>query len=256
MKAATSNRSRVVALSLKDRSAVLPAGRRPDACYWFDSKTGDCVTSTYYRERPHAWVDEFNRARPVDRFFGKDWERFRTDIDYVKHSGPDDVAGEGTGIAQGRTFPHPMTGGLKQPGRAYYEALANSPFGNDVLLDVAKLAVEREELGKRDDPDFLSISLSSNDLVGHTWGPDSQEVLDITLRSDRQLTEFLGFLDEQVGKGKYLLAITSDHGVCPLPELASAAGKDAGRITQRACRRGREVSFGEIQSRYAKGQLV
>jgi hypothetical protein len=230
LKEATGGKGRVVALSLKDRSAVLPGGRRPDACYWFDAAGGRLVTSTYYRDQPHDWVAAFNRERFADRWFGRDWGRMRSDLDYAKYSGPDDVVGEGKGIGQGRTFPHPTTGGLGAPGKDYYQAVYNSPFGNELLLELAKQAVVAENLGADDAPDLLSVSFSSNDLVGHTWGPDSQEVLDMTLRTDRLVKELLDHLDERVGKGRYTVVLTADHGVCPLPEVARARGKDAGRI--------------------------
>src|SRR5207248_1869223 len=101
------------------------------------------------------------------------------------HSGPDDVAAEGVGYEQGRKFPHPLNGGKDKLTRYYYEALNASPYASEVLLALAKRAIEAEKLGQRDVPDLLTLSFSSNDLVGHCWGPDSQEVLDITLRSDR-----------------------------------------------------------------------
>ncbi len=230
LKEATGGKARVVALSLKDRSAVLPAGRRPDACYWFDSSQGVFVTSSYYRDRPHPWVEEFNRGRPADRWFGRSWERLRPQLDYELLSGPDDVPGEGIGFVEGKTFPHPLKGGLTKPGRVYYEAVTDSPMGNELLLDLAKRAITAERLGQHETPDLLSVSFSSNDLIGHTWGPDSQEVLDVTLRTDRVVKELLNHLDAQVGKGRYLLALSADHGVCPLPEVSRARGREAGRI--------------------------
>jgi hypothetical protein len=230
LKEATGGKGRVVALSLKDRSATLPGGRRPDACYWMDNVTGAFITSTYYRDRPHAWVAEFNAGRPADRWFGREWRRLRPDLDYVRYSGPDDVVGAGKGIKQGRAFPHPTDGGLARPGKAYYDALYGSPFGNELLLDFVKRAVDAEQLGRDDIPDLLSVSFSSNDPVGHVWGPDSQEVLDTTLRTDQVLRELFACLDARVGVSRYVLVLTADHGICPLPEVAAAQGKDAGRV--------------------------
>jgi hypothetical protein len=229
LKEATGGRARVVSLSFKDRSAVLPGGKAADACYWFDNGTGDFVTSTYYRDRLPDWVETFNREHLADRWRGKTWERLRPEVDYQRQSGPDDVEGESTGVLQGRTFPHPMngTGALKLKA-AYYGALFTSPFGNDLLLGFTERAVEAEHLGKHDDPDLLCVSFSSNDAVGHAWGPDSQEVLDTTLRTDRQVERLLSFLDARVGKGRYAVALTADHGICPLPEVARArTGKGA-----------------------------
>lgn len=232
LKGATHNKGRVVALSFKDRSAVLLGGRRPDACYWLNPSTGTFVTSTCYRDRPHAWVTRFNRGRPADHWFGTDWTRLRPDLDYEKLSGPDDVAGEGTGIGQGRTFPHPL-GRVPASLAGYYAALYNSPFGNDVLLALVKEAVTAEGLGSREVPDLLCISFSSNDPIGHCWGPDSQEVLDVTLRTDLIVRDLLAFLDDKVGKGKYVVALSADHGVCPLPEVSRQRGLDARRVSPR-----------------------
>jgi predicted AlkP superfamily pyrophosphatase or phosphodiesterase len=233
LKHETGGRGRVVALSLKDRSAVLPAGRHPDACYWFDGGTGTFITSTYYRDRPHPWAADFNRERVADRWFGKTWERLRPDVDYTAGSGPDDAPGEAIGFLQGRVFPHPMGRGFKSPGLLYYQALTNSPFGNDLLLALAERAIDSECLGSRDVPDLLCLSFSSNDLVGHCWGPDSQEVLDVTLRSDLIVQQLLDHLDAKVGRGRYVLALTADHGVCPLPELRRAHAKHAVRVNPR-----------------------
>ncbi|MCS7270565.1 MAG: alkaline phosphatase family protein [Gemmataceae bacterium] len=222
--------ARIYGLSLKDRSAILPVGQRPDGAFWFSQRF---ITSTYYAERLPEWLDAFQRRGVADRWFGKSWERDRPELDYVRWSGPDDQQGEGIGVrvtaskdpargwSQGRVFPHPMNPPQRtRPGREYYEALANSPFGNDLLLELTKACVLAEKLGSDDVPDLLVVSFSSNDLVGHTWGPDSQEVLDITLRSDRVLAELLHFLDQQVGTGKYIVALTADHGICPLPEVS------------------------------------
>lgn len=233
LKEATGGRAKVVGLSFKDRSALLPVGKKADAVYWLDSTDGMIVTSSYYRDSVHPWVAEFNRNRIPDQWFGTQWTRFRTDIDYAKYSGPDQGVGEGIGSRQGLVFPHAMHGGLKKPGNAYYTALFNSPYGNDFLFELVKTAIASEELGKDDVTDLLCVSFSSNDAIGHVWGPDSQEVLDVTLRSDRMMAEFLAFLDKHVGKGKYVLAITADHGVCPLPEFTAKSGTFAKRINPR-----------------------
>jgi predicted AlkP superfamily pyrophosphatase or phosphodiesterase len=233
LKEATGGKARVVGLSFKDRSAILPTGKSGDAVYWLDSADGMIVTSSCYRDSVHSWVAEFNAKRVADQWFGTDWTKLLPDLDYEKFSGPDKVAGEGKGVKQGISFPHPTDGGLIKPGKSYYEALFNSPFGNDMLADLARRAIVSEHLGKNESTDLLVVSFSSNDAVGHTWGPDSQEVLDVTLRSDRMLAEFLTFLDKEVGKGKYLVVLSADHGICPLPEVAAQSGKFAQRISAR-----------------------
>lgn len=230
LKNATAGKGRVIAISYKDRAAILPGGHHPDGAYWTDSNTGRFVTSTYCRETLPEWVREFNDNRLVDSWFARTWERFRPDLDYVKLSGPDDVVGEGSGVKQGRTFPHPMNAGLTKPGKNYYEAVVTSPYGNELVLAFAKQAIVAEHLGEDDVPDLLTVSFSSNDYIGHAWGPDSQEVMDVTLRSDLIVKQLLEYLDEHVGKGRYLVAMSADHGVCPLPEIAKATIPDACRV--------------------------
>ena len=230
LKRATGGSGKVVSLSLKDRASACMGGRHPDACYWFCTDTGEFVTSTYYRNALHPWVSMINAQRLADRWYGQKWNRLHLDLDYKLYSGLDDVAGEGTGVSQGRTFPHLINGGEKQRGGKYYEALYNSPFANELLLELTRRAIQAEQLGTRGVPDFLCISFSANDPIGHTWGPDSQEVMDVTLRSDLLVKELIAYLDAKVGKGRYTLALTADHGVCPLPELSSAQGKEALRI--------------------------
>jgi predicted AlkP superfamily pyrophosphatase or phosphodiesterase len=227
-------RARAFGLSFKDRSAVLPVGSKADGAYWLDSADGMIVTSTFFRDSVHNWVNELNKARIADHWFEKKWEHFLPELDYVKFSGQDQVFGEGKGVRQGVTFPHPTDGGLVRPGKAYYEALYNSPFGNDFLMELVKTAVTAEKLGQHDVPDLLTVSFSSNDIIGHTWGPDSQEVMDVTLRSDRTVAELLHLLDDKVGKGKYLLCLTADHGICPLPEISAKRGLDARRLPVKA----------------------
>jgi len=223
--------SKIASFSLKDRGAVLPGGLKGNIVYWWDSDSGDFVTSTYYRDRVADWVGAFNAAKPADRWFGTTWNRFRDDLDYDKLAGPDDVVGEGPGIAkkQGRAFPHPFPSDSGKPDKTYYSALYNSPFSNELLADFALEAVRREKLGQRDVPDLLCVSFSANDVVGHMWGPDSHEVLDITLRTDALLSRFFKELDALVGPDNYGVVLSADHGVCPLPEVARSKGAKAAR---------------------------
>ncbi len=223
-------RGRVTSLSIKDRAAILMAAMRAQICYWFNGSSGQFVTSPYYRDEPHSWVKSFNRKRMSDSFLDRDWIRFRPNLDYEPHSGPDDFYAEGIGYDQGQVFPHPTRLGKGEKAKErYYHAMENSPYGNELLVSFAKAAIVAEKLGQTDKVDLLCLSFSSNDLVGHCWGPDSQEVLDITLRSDAMIEDLLKFLDAKVGKGKYVFAMSADHGVCPLPEFAERQGHKSGR---------------------------
>jgi hypothetical protein len=226
LKRATHGKGKVVALSLKNRGAALPGGKSPDACYWMDGGTGRFVTSTYYAQDIHEWVKEFNEGQPAEQWRGKQWDRLRSDLDYAKLSGPDDTVGE----SQGRVFPHRLEPTDPKQKTAYLSAVYSSPFGNELLLDLAEKAIAAESLGKDDVPDLLTLSFSSNDAVGHAWGPDSQEVLDVTLRSDQIMKQLLDTLDAKVGKGKYVLVMTADHGVCPLPENSRIQGRGGERV--------------------------
>jgi hypothetical protein len=251
LKRQTRGRAKVFGVSLKDRSAILPTGQRPDGAFWFYAASekrpdrepeivGAFGTSTYYTRYTGglpAWVTTFNASRAADRWFGADWTRLGPKSTYDARVGPDQMRGEGEGDNQGVTFPHPTTG-LKRTDTQklnprYYSALANSPYGNDLLLEFTRTCITEERLGRHDVPDLLVVSFSSNDLIGHTWGPDSHEVLDVTLRSDKIVADLLAFLDARVGRGRYVLGLTADHGVCPLPEVTRAnrkEGKDADRV--------------------------
>jgi predicted AlkP superfamily pyrophosphatase or phosphodiesterase len=206
----TKGKARVAGLSIKDRAAILMAALRAQMVYWLGDNDG-FTTSSYYRREPHDWVTQFNQAGKVKAYLGQSWNRLNPRLDYQKYSGPDNAAFEGTGYDQGRTFPHATPS---------IDAVECSPFGNNLLLDFAKTAIEKAHLGQNDVPDLLCISFSANDLIGHSYGPDSQEVLDITLRSDLIVKELLEFLDAKVGKGNYFVALSADHGICPLPEVA------------------------------------
>jgi len=241
----TTTKGKVFGLSLKDRAALFPVGKTPDGAYWF---TGRFVTSTFYRDSLPRWVSDFNASGFAEQWFGKSWTRLRPDLDYDKVVGPDDGPGEGVGPGKsksmGKTFPHVLGSEDKEkPGKGYYEDLTCSPYGNDVVWELAKKCILAENLGKDDAPDLLSLSFSSNDIVGHVWGPDSHEVLDITLRSDRLMADMLKFLDAEVGAGNYSVTVTADHGICPNPEVSAAKGLDAKRISPKLITEGMEAAL-------------
>lgn len=226
----TAGRAKVVGISVKDRAAILPAGRGASAAYWYSSQTGRMVSSSYYFERLPAWVETFNAARPADKFFGARWERLLPEAEYTRRAGEDAPAWESVGENKAVTFPHVITGGATAPDKNFYDALNYSPFSNDLLLDFAKQAITNEALGADADTDVLSISFSANDIVGHRFGPYSHEAMDMTLRVDRQIAALLDFVDERVGLGNTLVAFTADHGVAPIPEHAAALHLPGGRI--------------------------
>jgi predicted AlkP superfamily pyrophosphatase or phosphodiesterase len=221
LKMASIGQSKVIGISLKDRSAILPAGKRPNAAYWYDSNTGNLVSSTYYFTDLPEWVKKFNREQRPDRFFGKRWEKLLPESAYQR-SDTDDPSYEKTSM--GNKFPHTITGGEEAPGPRFFNRFEYTPFANDYLAEFARAAIENEKLGADDITDLLTISFSSNDLVGHAYGPYSQEVQDITLRTDRTLAEFFNYLDRKIGLDHIIITLTADHGVAPVPEQVRSLG--------------------------------
>ncbi len=230
----TNDRSKVIGISLKDRSAILPAGRHANAAYWFSVASGTMVSSTYYFNQLPAWVTAFNATKPADKYFGAKWERLLPEDEYLKRAGPDDTPWENMKNSwppgDTNTFPHTITGGLTAPGRNFYTALDYSPFTNEMLVSFAQQAIINEQLGQDDDTDVLTVSFSANDYVGHRFGPYSQEVMDVTLRTDRDIGTLLDFIDSKVGLANTLVTMTADHGVSPIPEQAVALGLGGGRV--------------------------
>ena len=197
--------STVVALSTKDRGAILLAGKKADAAYWYSDDCGCFITSSYYMKEAPAWLTSFNGLKPADAYFGKPWERLRTDSSlYESHSRSD--AFEGELDTTGTAFPHPVT---------TYRELRRSPYSDELLMQAALAAMKSHGMGEDDSPDLLAVSFSSTDYVGHDYGPFSQESMDQHLRLDVTLGRFLTALDEEVGLEQITIALTADHGVAP-----------------------------------------
>jgi predicted AlkP superfamily pyrophosphatase or phosphodiesterase len=228
----TNGRSKVVGISVKDRSAILPAGRNASAAYWFSTTSGKMISSTYYFNELPAWVIAFSNAKPADKFFGAKWDRLLPEAEYVKRAGPDAAPWENVGASSGdsNAFPRTITGGATAPGSVFYSALRYSPFVNDLLVSFAQQAIVNEQLGQDDDPDVLTISLSANDYVGHRFGPYSHETMDAILRTDRQIATLLDFVHLRVGLPNTLIAFVADHGVAPIPEQAAKLGLGGSRL--------------------------
>ena len=232
LRLATADRAKVIGISVKDRSAILPAGRHANAAYWFSWTSGTMVSSTYYFPQLPAWVTAFNNAKPADKYFGTKWDRLLPESEYTKRAGPDNPSWENVASTSNDTnsFPHTITGGATSPNRSFYTALDYSPYTNDILVSFAQQAIVNEQLGQDDDTDVLTVSFSANDYVGHRFGPYSQEVMDVTLRTDQNIATLLDFVDARVGLANTLIALTADHGVSPIPEQAAALGLGGGRV--------------------------
>ena len=196
--------AKVVGISMKDRAAILPAGHMADGAYWFDHNSGHFVSSTYYFKSLPSWVEAFNAKKVADSYAGKVW------------------ALTGTG--------KPLSLLAAEPGRTLYDGIYNSAFGNDLLETFAEAAIDGEKLGQNGGTDILTMSFSSNDAVGHRMGPDSPEVHDICLRTDKAIGVFLDAVDRKVGLANTLVIFTADHGVSPVPEVNQQRHMPGGRL--------------------------
>lgn len=205
---ATNFRSKVISISLKDRASILPGGHTADGAYWFDSKSGRWITSTYYRNELPAWVEKFNATDPARRLMEQDWNTLYP-LDTYLQSTADDTPYE-TPFTKGAkpVFPVRTSQLLKTDG---YGIIRETPYGNTMTLRLASEAIDGEALGRDDTTDLLAVSLSSTDYVGHRFGPNAVETEDTYLRLDKDLAAFLSLLDEKVGADNYTVFLTADH---------------------------------------------
>lgn len=192
--------SKVIGVSTKARTAIMPSGHRANVAYWFDDRTGNFITSSYYTRQLPTYAQQFNERDPAQSYVGKKWEGFpKWDF-------------------------HAATGAER------YSKLPASPWGNELIEKFAEQVVTGERLGQHDTTDLLTVSFSSNDYVGHAVGPDAPEVRDMAMRVDALIGQLFKLLDRQVGLKNVLIVLSADHGVAPLPERPSPSGSLGGRI--------------------------
>jgi hypothetical protein len=219
--------AKVVSVGLKDRAAMLLAGRTADAVLWYEYEVGRFVTSTWYDSAYPSWVLDFNASGYIEQFADSTWNRLLPDSAYAR-SGTDRVESEHDG--KNTEFPHPCNPEPGAPGRPYYLELYYVPYGDRITLELATTATTALNLGQDSIPDLLLVACSAADAIGHRYGPNSHEVQDYYLRLDRYLAEFFDSLDSTVGTGRWLVAVASDHGVMPLPELSALPGLPSRRV--------------------------
>lgn len=213
LRLATNFKSKVIGISLKDRGSILPAGHTANAAYWYDGQTGDWITSTHYMNKLPSWVADYNKQKTADQFFSKNWNTLYPIESYTQSTADDKVyEGKARG-EQTPTFPHP----LKLYIGKNYDMIKSTPYGNTITLDLAKIAIKAENLGLGNTTDFLAVSCSSTDYVGHQYGPNSIEAEDTYLRLDKDLEAFFNYLDQTIGKGNYLFFLSADHGAAHVP---------------------------------------
>lgn len=226
----TQGRAKVIGVSIKDRGAILPAGHAADAAYWFrGSKEGVFITSDFYMKSLPQWVADYNEAKPAQKYL-KTWETLYP-LDSYSASGPDlneyERAPRNKDTA---TFPYD----LKQlaPDNGDSNIIKSTPYGNSLVADFAIAALKNENMGKDDITDFLAVSFSSTDYVGHQYGVNSVEIEDTYLRLDRDVARLLKALDKQVGDGNYTVFLTADHGAVNVPAYLQEKRFNAGYFNE------------------------
>lgn len=223
--------AKVVGVSLKDRSAILMAGPRGDAAYWYEQAVGRFITSTYYMKTAPPWLDAINNRRVPDSYAGREWTRLLADEGlYRKYAGEDNVPTEAD--TKDTTFPHVLSAAPGTP--AFYDSFRRTPFADELTLEVALGALNAHGLGEDDTPDVLAVGFSANDVIGHAFGPDSQEIMDQLLRLDRTLKRLFEAAEAKAGAGRVLVILTADHSVMPLVESLQKQGLQARRVSPAA----------------------
>ncbi len=218
-------RAKVFTASIKDRSAVMLGGQNADGAFWYDGSTGNWTSSSYYGAADRIWVQEFNAEDRLRQFYGTAWEpaileRLWSEVDVEQID---------TG-AFALGFPHVLGWSYPDPGSEFYERIPNSPWGDWYLAQLAKEMIVREDLGTDGSIDLLGLSFSSLDYVGHSYGPNAPEVLDILFRLDLRLGELFEFIDERIGLDHVMMALSADHGVQLMPEYEASHGREGKRL--------------------------
>jgi len=212
--------NRVIGISLKDYSGILATGHMADAVYWFDARSGNFVSSSYYLQDIPQWVKDFNSSKPADKYKGMDWQ--------------------GTRLSD-------------EAGPKLYGMLQFMPFGNDLVEQMAESAIKAEQLGRDGEPDLLVLSFSSNDYVGHTHGPDSGQVREVSVATDQMLGKLFRFIDTQIGLSNVAVVFTADHGVAPMPEVNAKRKMPGGRVSFAVIR---SVVQKRLEEKYGPGNWI
>lgn len=224
LRLATNFKGKVIGISLKDRGSILPAGHAANGAYWYQGSTGNWITSTFYMKEVPTWIADYNKLKLANKFYAKNWETLYPINTYV-NSTKDENAYEG----KNSTFPHLLAQNIDKN----FDAIRSTPYGNTITLDLAKLAILSEDLGADNITDFLAVSCSSTDYVGHAYGPNSVEVEDTYLRLDKDIEEFFNYLDKKVGKGNYTVFLTADHGAAHVPGFMKENRLPSGVVSDR-----------------------
>ncbi len=246
LRMATNFQSKVIGIAIKDRGGILPAGHSANAAYWFDAATGNWITSTYYMTDLPQWAKDLNAKKLVDKYFEKGWSTLYPANTYLQ-STADDKPYENKALGAG--FPYD----LKKFIGKNYNVISTTPYGNTFTIDMAKAALEGEKLGADAITDFLAVSFSSPDYIGHGFGPNSIEQEDDFLRLDQDLGDFLTYLDTKIGQGQYTVFLSADHGVANVPEFMLENKLPGGRFTEATVV---EQMNQKLKDKFGQGDIV
>lgn len=229
IKLATNFKSKVIGISIKDRGAIIPAGHSADGAFWYDSKSGNFISSTYYGKNLPIWVSDYNAAHRVDSLYAKGWNLSLARSIYEANCDGDINPYESTPLgSEQKGFPYSLNQFIGKD----YGKIASTPYGNSLVLELAEKALTGEQMGQDDKTDLLAISFSSPDYIGHSFGPNSWETMDGYIKLDEMIAQLLASLDKQVGKNNYTVFLTADHAVANIPDYAKKHKIPGGLISE------------------------
>ena len=229
IKLANNFKSKVYGISIKDRGAIIPAGHTADGAFWYDSKSGNFISSTYYGKNLPKWVTEFNGQHRVDSLYAKGWNLSLAKSVYEANCDGDMNAYESNPLgAEQKGFPYTLSQFIGKD----YGKISSTPYGNNIVLEMAEKTLESAQLGKDDITDLLAISFSSPDYIGHSFGPNSWEILDSYIKLDAVIAQLFASLDQQVGKNNYTVFLTADHAVANIPDFSKKHKIPGGLISE------------------------
>ena len=234
LRVASNFKSKVIGISLKDRGSILPAGHAANAAYWYDGENGNWISSTHYMQDLPAWVKNYNAKKVVNAYYKNNWKTLYPINSYQESTSDEKFYEEKFKGEKSTSFPHDLASSIDKN----FDLIKTTPFGNSMTFDLAKTTIEAENLGQTSNTDFLAVSCSSTDYVGHQFGPNSIEIEDTYLRLDLDLQDFFTYLDKTIGKKNYLLFLTADHGVSHIPGFLQENKLPGGLVSNSVLKKG------------------
>ena len=224
-------KAKVVSISIKDRGAILPGGHEPDGAYWYDHSNGEFMTSSYYMDQLPGWLREFNQRKLADQYMSMSWDTYKPIETYVESEQDNRPYEKALHASLDPVFPYDLEAVSKK--RNKYGLVPDTPFGNTLITELALAALKKEQLGQTDQTDFLAISYSATDYIGHDYGPMSKEIQDTYIRMDQELARIFRELDKNVGVGQWSMFLTADHGVVEIPQSLMSKNISAGYLNRK-----------------------